>query len=292
MVEAWSYAGPYTIEANGTSGDPVTPPSPSRVGGSRVCEFPTRDTSRLRKKLVKGTNLAATRRRRIRAGRLDGALAAVGRWSRLPLVVTASYRLLREVSDAHQVVDRQAEDEHPADAPSPAVPRLPHQADRFQPAEDLFDPLALLLAHLVAGVARGTGIDRTRPVRGVLRHMRGHLEQAQRSDKVATVVAFVGAQGDPSGLRHGADHRQRGGALAVASGRREAAVDRQAVAVLHQNVTLITELGFPPLALAVEPRLRVRGRGVGHVATPLTMEVHRRVARIVRGRRGRVLALE
>jgi len=27
--------GPYTIEANGTSGNPVTPPSPSRVGGSR-----------------------------------------------------------------------------------------------------------------------------------------------------------------------------------------------------------------------------------------------------------------
>ena len=26
MVEAWSYAGPYTIEANGTSGNPVTPP--------------------------------------------------------------------------------------------------------------------------------------------------------------------------------------------------------------------------------------------------------------------------
>ena len=45
MVEAWSYAGPDTIEANGTSGDPVTPPSPSRVGGSRVCEFLRRDTS-------------------------------------------------------------------------------------------------------------------------------------------------------------------------------------------------------------------------------------------------------
>src|SRR5258706_12359636 len=46
MVEAWSYAGPYTIEANGTSGDPVTPPSPSRVGGSRVGEFLRRDTRR------------------------------------------------------------------------------------------------------------------------------------------------------------------------------------------------------------------------------------------------------
>src|SRR5882724_9769642 len=50
MVEAWSYAGPYTIEANGTTGTPVTPPPPSRVGGSRVCEFLRRDTSRLREK--------------------------------------------------------------------------------------------------------------------------------------------------------------------------------------------------------------------------------------------------
>ena len=32
MVEAWSYVGPYTIEANGTSGNPVTPPPPSQLG--------------------------------------------------------------------------------------------------------------------------------------------------------------------------------------------------------------------------------------------------------------------
>jgi hypothetical protein len=59
MVEAWSYAGPYTIEANGTSGDPVTPPPPARVGGSRVCEFLRRDTSLTRQRFaVTPTRLA------------------------------------------------------------------------------------------------------------------------------------------------------------------------------------------------------------------------------------------
>src|SRR6266446_1142020 len=45
MVEVWSYVGPYTIEANGTSRNPVTPPPPSRLGVWRGCEFPTRDNS-------------------------------------------------------------------------------------------------------------------------------------------------------------------------------------------------------------------------------------------------------
>jgi len=32
MVGAWSYAWPHTIEANGTSGDPVAPPPTPRAG--------------------------------------------------------------------------------------------------------------------------------------------------------------------------------------------------------------------------------------------------------------------
>jgi hypothetical protein len=45
MVEAWSYVGPYTIEANGTSGNPVTPPPLPRLGVWHVGGFLTRDTS-------------------------------------------------------------------------------------------------------------------------------------------------------------------------------------------------------------------------------------------------------
>src|SRR5947199_9958179 len=122
--------------------------------------------SRLRKKQVKGTQLRAARHQTPPAGRSDaGSLAATSRRRRPESSGGASCRTLRQVPDAHQVVDRQAEDEHPPDAPAAAMARLPKQADGLEPAEDLFDPLALLLTHLVAGVARGAPIDRARTVR-------------------------------------------------------------------------------------------------------------------------------
>src|SRR5213594_4885896 len=250
-------------------------------------------SSRLRKKQVKGTQLRAARHQTPPAGRSDaGSLAATSRRRRPESSGGASCRTLRQVPDAHQVVDRQAEDEHPPDAPAAAVARLPKQADGLEPAEDLFDPLALLLTHLVAGVARGAPIDRARTVRGVLGHVRGHLQQAQGSDEVARVIGFVGRQGDPARHRHRPDHLERGGALAVAVRGGEAAVDRETVAILHQHVPLVAELGFTPGPLAVQERLRVGRGGMGRVAAPLAVEIHGRIPRIVRGGRRRVLALE
>src|SRR5262249_61486199 len=96
-----------------------------------------------------------------------------------------------------------------ADAPPAAVARLPHQTNSLEPAEDLFDPLALLLTHLVADVACRASIDRARTVRRVLRHVRGHLKQAQGSDEVARVIAFVTRQADPSRRGHRPPQLQR-----------------------------------------------------------------------------------
>src|SRR5213593_1514046 len=152
-------------------------------------------SSRLRKKQVKGTQLRAARHQTPPAGRSDaGSLAATSRRRRPESSGGASCRTLRQIPDPHQVVDRQAEDEHPPDAPPAPVACLPHQPDRLEPAEDLFNPLAFLLTHRVARVARGASIDRARPVRGVLRDVGGYLEQAQGPDEVATVIAFVRRQ--------------------------------------------------------------------------------------------------
>src|SRR2546425_11588806 len=162
-----------------------TPVKKSKPWRSRSAASSAPDTSRLRKKQVKGTQLRAARHQTTPAGRSDaGSLAATSRRRRPESSGGASCRALRQVPDAHQGVERQAEDEHPPDAPAAAVARLPKQADGLEPAEDLFDPLALLLTHLVAGVARGAPIDRARTVRGVLGHVRGHLQQAQGSDEV------------------------------------------------------------------------------------------------------------
>src|SRR3990172_7811745 len=72
-----------------------------------------------------------------------------------------------QVADPHEVVHRGREGEHPIHAPDPAVPGLPQQADRLEPAEDLFHELPFLLAHQVTGMARGVAIDRTRTIRSV-----------------------------------------------------------------------------------------------------------------------------
>src|SRR5258705_6001883 len=84
---------------------------------------------------------------------------------------------------------------------------LAQQADHLEPAEDLIDPLAVSLARVVAGVPRGTAIERTPPVRGVLRDVRGHREPAEGVDEVPGVIALVRAQGGAGGQPGG--HRQR-----------------------------------------------------------------------------------
>src|SRR5262249_38595569 len=91
-------------------------------------------------------------------------------------IEASSYRLAREIAHPDQVVHGQPKGKHPAHPRHPAMAGLPQQANLFEPAEDLFDPLTLPLAHQVAAVPRGAAIDRTRTLRGVLGHMRGYRE--------------------------------------------------------------------------------------------------------------------
>src|SRR6266851_10099188 len=168
-----------------------------------------------------------------------------------------SSRRRGEVAEADQVVDRQAEDEHPVHASPAAMARLAQQADGLEPAEDLFDALAFPLADSVPGVAGGALIDRTRPIRGVLRHVRRHLDEPEGLDEVPRVIAFVGPDGDPVRGRHVAEHLQRRGALPVPARPGDAALDRQAVAIVHEHVPLIGELGLVALRFADQPRVGV-----------------------------------
>ena len=64
------------------------------------------------------------------------------------------------------------------------------------------------------------------------------------------------------------------------------------MAVLHQDVALVGQLGFVPVALAVQTGFRIGRGGVGRGRAPLAVKVDGRIARIVRGRRRRVLAAE
>src|SRR6267143_5695813 len=101
-------------------------------------------SSRLQKNRVKRTSsLRATcgegRRGRVCLAPLVVAVSGAGgrRW------FLDSSRGLGQIPDADQVIDRQAEDEHPVHPCPAAVPCLAQQPDRLEPAEDLFDALAL-----------------------------------------------------------------------------------------------------------------------------------------------------
>src|SRR5262249_30131502 len=75
------------------------------------------------------------------------------------------------------------------------MPRLAHDPHRLHPAKRLFDPLALALAGLVAGVARGAPIDRRATVGVILGDMRHTAPVAAAGDEAGGVVVLVGADG-------------------------------------------------------------------------------------------------
>src|SRR5436309_6592054 len=134
---------------------PVAPSFLARIKAASKSSAP-RTPSRLRKNRVKRTrSLPQTcgEERQKPAG--SAPVDATRRAADGPSPFHRSSRGLGQVADADQVVHRQAEDEHPAHATSPAVAGLAQEPDGFEPAKDLFDALAGPLAHLVAGVAAG-----------------------------------------------------------------------------------------------------------------------------------------
>jgi hypothetical protein len=70
-----------------------------------------------------------------------------------------------------------------------------------------------------------------------------------------------------------AQHLQRGRALAVAAGPGHAALDGQAVPVVHEHVPLVDELGLMALGLAERPRVGIGRRHVRAFASALPVKV-------------------
>src|ERR1700720_2168543 len=65
-----------------------------------------------------------------------------------------------QVSHAHQVVGGAGHGKNPIHSTDAAMPHLPHQRNRLQPAEALLDSLSLFLAEGVTCVPRGAAINR------------------------------------------------------------------------------------------------------------------------------------
>src|SRR5262249_25246836 len=125
------------------------------------------------------------------------------------------------------------------------------------------------------------------------RHVRRPAESANSLDEAANVEPLVRTDCYWPGSWNLRDHLERRLALCPASRRRYLCVDRQAVAILHQQVAREAELRRLALRPAIQPRIRIRPRLVRLVAPLLAAEIHARIAGIPRLRRlPFVLALE
>src|SRR5881628_1615263 len=128
-----------------------------------------------------------------------------------------SRALGREGSNPDQVVRGEGKCKHPVHAAGAPVPRLAHQPDGFEPAEDLLHSLAPLLADRVARMPSGSIVNRAAAARaGVLGDMWGHSEQAHRRDEIARVIALVGPEGEAPVAIQRPEQFERGGLSTVA----------------------------------------------------------------------------
>src|SRR5438128_9957094 len=109
----------------------------------------------------------------------------------------------------------------------------------------------------------------------VLRHMRRDVHLAQRRNVIAGVVGFVLADRDSSSRSFGflLEHRLRGTPLGGAAGLRDGAVNSKTIAVLHDRMTHIAELGLAPGRLAIELGLRAACALMRVVLAPLAVNV-------------------
>src|SRR5258707_5512012 len=188
-----------------------------------------------------------------------------------------------QIPDAHQVVRGSSKLKEPIYILEAAMTRLTHQANRLQPAKDLFHSFAFPLTQLVARMASGALINRTatRPL-VVLRYMRDHATGAQFAHKVFRVVSLVAAECHPRLWRSLCDQFQGGCAFARATGQAKFRRHRPAIAVLHQHAAQILEPGFTASRLLIKPDILIGSRLMRLIRAFLAVKVHRRIAGIIR----------
>src|SRR5215216_636000 len=204
--------------------------------------------------------------------RLPEGLRATGRSFFLKLV---------QVSNSDEVIGGGSELKDPTDQPHSAVSGFAQQPHRFQPTEDFFDSFALTLTNYITRVAGSPLIDRASSSLVVLGHMRRHLAGAQISDKVFRVVSFVTGHRDPFLFWPLFQHQQRRFSFGSAARLSQQRIHYQAVAILHQDMSLIGKFRFAALGLLKQSKICVSTRFMRFIRAFLAMEVHRRIARII-----------
>src|SRR4051812_19827593 len=112
-------------------------------------------------------------------------------------------RRSQQLRQPDPVVGGRRQREHPVHPGRTAEVCLSLPADRFDPAERLFNPLAQDQTEGVARMPRGAPVNGGGAVLVVLCHVRGHVEGPHVSDEAAGVEQLVSANGDAVLARHG-----------------------------------------------------------------------------------------
>jgi len=111
---------------------------------------------------------------------------------------------------------------------------------------------------------------------GVLRNMGNDVQFGERRNELLSIVTLVIAEGDFShfigDLAGIGDHGLGGFPFGMAIGRGDDRTGNESVAVIAQGVSHVAQL-TGGIALAVQPGVRVRARGVGVIAARLAFEV-------------------
>src|ERR1700758_4048022 len=185
---------------------------------------------------------------------------------------TDSSRCCQHLRNTSEVVGCGGEHEEPLDQAAATMPGLAQTADRLDPPEWFFDPLALDRADAIAGMPGRARVDRRATVGVVLRDMRRAAALAATGDKVGGVIVLVGAHG-AARLGIVLDYVEGGRSLRRTVGLGEARIDNQPVAVLHHQMPHVAELGLLASALAEQAGVGVGSRGMRVVLALLAMEV-------------------
>ena len=162
------------------------------------------------------------------------------------------------------------------------MPELPHEPDGLLPTEALLDQLPLLLTHGITAMPRGSLVDGAAAFGRVLRHMRRHVPGSHARNEGSRIVTFVGSERPATfSLGKSVQHGQRCLTFGCARRAHDFGIDDQAVAVVHQDVRLISQLRSLPPAPR-QASVWIRRRYVSVVAPLMAAEVHVRIAAVLR----------
>src|SRR6266567_2109678 len=166
------------------------------------------------------------------------------------------------------------------------MPHFAQQRNGLQPAKTFFDALPLLLTDGIARVSRRATIDGAAASSPkILRHVRRHPKVPALAHEIRRVEALVAAHRHAPASWNFLQHFQRGIALGRARGFPYSAVHNQAVAILHQQISAVAQLGLLARTFARHLRFWIAFRFVRFVRALLAAIIHRGISRIIRRRR-------